>query len=1136
MFRDYDTSQGQRYNSEIGTIYDSNKISRNQFSKNYQKPQEIPAVTFTILQMNDMKYSLSVLKYIAPININDDEVFRITSEIDDNTAAGNVPQGGVAQLVTNRSVYKIETVQRFGKAGEMWDSVLQTEKGKYILVKKTKQIVDSLHKRAILRALQKFARITTCDKIYLEQIRRYELKKIVHNYYEDKVAFWDILRRTDNGLNILCSKIDDEQSIFKCESDCIIVPRSVQSYLKHVMPTERHYGIVGNRTGGFKNKTDVKGFVGVVMNNQVFVLETPSTDNTLSTDHMKRRVQIGEHHILGVDTCYPSSPEKYNSRYLDIKVYDPEREEDVVINYMTALKQSPRFSKLGNLDDSFNNTNGSKDFLSKHDQSKRIEYFYELNDCKLTSNSMVDHSLYLSKVFLHSINDVKTIVDANDDYVSVFKNNIKSNYRSTVDSSTNDFEEFYAHYAYHKNEFISKDYKLDLKPSPKTLEIILKSKFRSEINNLYDIDAKKALRSKKAIEKKIHQIWGEKLSHLLDQNPKKIKLTYGDAANITLGQVVRLHNLGFATTDPLHETSRVNQIFSGAGNNTINNSGGAKPKDSLSQKGQEQPGKQIPPEQPIEINVDDFIENETFGESIDAEITDLKMAKEVLETITKEFWEYLKKSKIEMTKYGSEECYDLSSKEDIVAAKNFKVEGKGADKKFKALCQQIFDKYKESTSFSPTIYTAKIELYEDEDEEDDELHIAKLKAVLTGIFTPSNLVANRKLKFGDDEDEDEDEDEIDEEDEEVPEIQTNNLLVGVKTGDQSKNHQSDEINKILESIIKGRRVTETGYDQSSSFNDIIKSRGDRTKLNQMLGKLKSFNFKVYTLTNSDRLSPGILQEINKEEKDNYYEYIARFYLKRKINLKNLSSMYKNNMPIPLEILIAKPHCSYSTYSIVKLKGGGKSMVRVIGNPCFTMQNDAKQQKLFFQYTQTGDMVVVNEGNIYTQHDAVVDSYHRGGSSEFVDVTKLRDSGSEYWNPYDGKYGSYGESIIVGLMPLGMHKKLPLDIDITGTYRFLADKSFITSKQARNNIIDYFPGESIKHYYNYTDPRNFQRLGVAISGSKSGVNTATHLQRTLRYDGNGFNILQTGRAHWPHYLSKPGNSKFRNGKGKPVKIE
>lgn len=323
-----------------------------------------------------------------------------------------------------------------------------------------------------------------------------------------------------------------------------------------------------------------------------------------------------------------------------------------------------------------------------------------------------------------------------------------------------------------------------------------------------------------------------------------------------------------------------------------------------------------------------------------------------------------------------------------------------------------------------------------------------------------------------------------------------------------------------------------------AMSDIFDLRGDKDVtfgLNRHLRKdisheNMSSKTNIGIKTVHERVRP-LFKTLQRDANDSMETSIARSVLMSTFSLKNLLSMQDKNVPIPFEMTLYKLNMRYTTYSIIKIQSGGVAMKIIKGNPVFTMQNDATEQRHYAQFTMTGGPFFEDRKFLYVQHDVMVQSAIGGASTEFYDVEKQRKLREKYYNPYTLTYGQNNESLMVGILPIGSSELLPLDVHFSGHNWDLRRLGYLRKADIEQPYVNGFDGLRRMKWWGLSSGNN----GTTQSRIASNVNgyhpnLMTHKAPTWyynRYQGK-WNILKAGRCHWGIDASKPGALSFRGG--------
>lgn len=114
------------------------------------------------------------------------------------------------------------------------------------------------------------------------------------------------------------------------------------------------------------------------------------------------------------------------------------------------------------------------------------------------------------------------------------------------------------------------------------------------------------------------------------------------------------------------------------------------------------------------------------------------------------------------------------------------------------------------------------------------------------------------------------------------------------------------------------------------------------------------------------------------------KFAARAYLFIKMNKDNMVRLAANDVVVPMNFLIFRPHMQYRTRAIIKCKQNGGTGVTAVGHSNMMIESTATTKMARMHYTVHMRSIIVYPKNVYVQPDVYVQESAGGAGCRFYD--------------------------------------------------------------------------------------------------------------------------------------------------------
>ena len=244
---------------------------------------------------------------------------------------------------------------------------------------------------------------------------------------------------------------------------------------------------------------------------------------------------------------------------------------------------------------------------------------------------------------------------------------------------------------------------------------------------------------------------------------------------------------------------------------------------------------------------------------------------------------------------------------------------------------------------------------------------------------------------------------------------------------------------------------------------------------------------------------------------------SKMFLLTRVTRENMLSFCNNNVMVPMNFLLFRPHMQYRTRAIIKCKQDGGSGITAVGHSNLGIASESAGRKVSqMHYTTHFRSVIVYPKNVYVQPDVYVQEAEGG-------------AGVRFYNP-----DTYAQidldnleaSLICAAVPI-TETHFPSPLDLSG--RFYTEFNMGMAARSQYENLHYSSAARYNALYNFmtaarqgTDvphlaPGRSHRNRVCYQGHQQNHNAKT----------GDFNRITVNKGHWTKNVAA-GNGGIRHG--------
>jgi hypothetical protein len=328
-------------------------------------------------------------------------------------------------------------------------------------------------------------------------------------------------------------------------------------------------------------------------------------------------------------------------------------------------------------------------------------------------------------------------------------------------------------------------------------------------------------------------------------------------------------------------------------------------------------------------------------------------------------------------------------------------------------------------------------------------------------------------------------------------------LVAKENASQQKSSVMTD-KKVVGYVPVGTDLTGTGLEYLDSVSTSVSGTGY-----QGLGMM----YESRQLKAGSKILDEHYKNLNQTAESPFVRTLGALWLSVPFNKKTLLNLANNDIPVPFNVLLFRPHMQYMTQGIVKCKKGGTG-VTPIGTTDMRLNHTTGTKMANMHFTTHTRSIVTQSQNVHVVPDVFSQEYLGGG-------------GSRFWTPkeYRAKVFTHLQnSLICVFVPL-VERKFPKRMDVSG--RFYTEYALQTNKDDR------------LHYstaYRYNQLYNFR--GDGAQGSETPMMTLQRIHNNrIVVEGHHqlwnkklseHSRIVVGKGHWGQDVYA-GCGQVRNGK-------
>ena len=198
------------------------------------------------------------------------------------------------------------------------------------------------------------------------------------------------------------------------------------------------------------------------------------------------------------------------------------------------------------------------------------------------------------------------------------------------------------------------------------------------------------------------------------------------------------------------------------------------------------------------------------------------------------------------------------------------------------------------------------------------------------------------------------------------------------------------------------------------------------------------------------------EAINQEAASPLVRALAHLYDSIPISYQAYSSFIDNNVRLPLDFYVTRPHINFTMLMAIKLWAGAETMFTAVQPGLFEMEDDAKTQAHLGTFTWKHKCIVKEPANVYIAKGVFANGVNGGLGVNVIDV--------ETYNAGNGTYDN--ESIIV----LAVSPNDVLEGNLLSLTGYLTVAEFDSLGLTSNNSVQYETAARYNKLYGWNESR------------------------------------------------------------------
>lgn len=341
---------------------------------------------------------------------------------------------------------------------------------------------------------------------------------------------------------------------------------------------------------------------------------------------------------------------------------------------------------------------------------------------------------------------------------------------------------------------------------------------------------------------------------------------------------------------------------------------------------------------------------------------------------------------------------------------------------------------------------------------------------------------------------------------------------------QSAQMPIDEIDEILPLHIMRCQEESQGDSSSASSSSRMQSAGEGMGL-AGVGQFYQDTFEQRRDRNKrfkatrDRLATlkVHLKSLKQSSASDVVKAMARAWLLTRVTKDNMLRLDDNDVIVPFNFVIWRPHMQYRTRGIIKCAQNGGTGNLFIGNSSFNIGYETGRKMAQMHYTTHFRAVVTEPKNLYVQPDVYCQEIEGGAGCRFYDPESYAAMDNDHLE----------NSLICTACPI-TETIFPMAMDISG--RFYTDFGTGTVPRAQFERLHYSTAARYNLLYNFL---RSNKNGTDVPHLGPGRNHVNRIcwqghQQNMNPKSKEYSIVITGKGHWRENATYAGCAPIRNG--------
>lgn len=299
-------------------------------------------------------------------------------------------------------------------------------------------------------------------------------------------------------------------------------------------------------------------------------------------------------------------------------------------------------------------------------------------------------------------------------------------------------------------------------------------------------------------------------------------------------------------------------------------------------------------------------------------------------------------------------------------------------------------------------------------------------------------------------------------------------------------------------VLNGTSVANMNKDYLSKLKGLLDKYKDVISKDVMVGTFNKL------LVESPNIDPGLFKTTKgASEWAKYLSFkkpvqrlLGWAFLNTKINMKVMVAMHRNDIFVPVNIILARPHMTYNVSSVIMMKAGVETGETIIGQQDFQMSSNTQDRTLEASYVYYGKAIVKKSRNVVVAPSVFIQSYIRGNNTEFIDNSALGEI------QQSGAVFESSKSILALMVPIGGEYMQRNYIDIRGTNDNEPDVKYHASADYYNSLLSINPSDIASPTEDFVDyaGMTYQPNTICFLGHVEYGHDQEHINRNTGHLG------------------------------------